>query len=88
MAERALRRRGGQPNNQNARKEGVYSRFLPASRAEEHQELTKVFGLYEEIALVRMFIRDLLVARAETEDVLTAIELLNRLISTNSRIWH
>ncbi len=46
MAERALRRRGGQPNNQNARKEGVYSRFLPASRAEEHQELTKVYGLY------------------------------------------
>ena len=47
-----------------------------------------MFGLYEEIALVRMFIRDLLAARATTEDVLTAIELLNRLISTNSRIWH
>ena len=82
------KRRGGQPGNQNARKGGLYSKHMPVARAEEHAEVIRMFGLYEEIALVRMHIRDLLAKRASSEDVIAAIELLNRLLSTQSRLNH
>ena len=83
-----VRRRGAQPANQNARKHGLYSHLLPAAVAEEMEALIRVYDLKEEIALVRIHIRNLLEARASGEAVMEAIELLNRLVSTNHRLYN
>src|SRR5207237_693179 len=84
----ARRRRGGQPANQNARTHGLYSQYLRPDDAEDMPELVRIFGMNQEVALVRLRIRELLAAGASTEDVFKAIEFLNRLIATMARLRH
>ena len=65
-----------------------YSQYIPAQYVEDMEELVRVSGLKEEIALVRLRIRDLLADGSSPNDLIRAIELLNRLISTNHRLIH
>jgi len=60
MKEKApKRKRGAQPGNQNACKHGFYSKHLEKARRQEIKEAARN-GLDEEIALLRLKIRDIL----------------------------
>ena len=80
-----LKRRGGQPGNQNARKTGLYSRHLPTKQAEAYRDIVKEQGIDGEIALVRLCIRNLLATEAPHDQLMTAIAVLIRLVTTQYR---
>ena len=54
------RKRGGQPDNQNARKHGFYSRVLDEAEQFDFELATGVEGIDDEIALLRVKIKSLL----------------------------
>ena len=57
---RANRKRGGQPDNQNARKHGFYSKVLDEAEQLDFELATGVEGIDDEIALLRVKIKSLL----------------------------
>ena len=60
MPTRVKRKRGGQPDNQNARKHGFYSRALDEAERLDFELATGVNGIDDEIALLRVKIKSLL----------------------------
>jgi len=70
------RNRGGQPGNQNARKNGFYSKVLSAKQKHTLEYASEVKGLDQEIALVRLRLQSLL--ECDSPD----IRLIDRLART------
>ena len=60
MPTEAKRRRGGQPDNQNARKHGFYSKVLDEAERLDFELASGVEGIDDEIALLRVKIKSLL----------------------------
>jgi len=60
MPTKVERKRGGQPDNQNARKHGFYSRVLDEAERFDFELATGVEGIDDEIALLRVKIKSLL----------------------------
>jgi hypothetical protein len=60
MSTRVNRKRGGQPDNQNARKHGFYSKVLDEAERLDFELATGVEGIDDEIALLRVKIKSLL----------------------------
>src|SRR4030042_851408 len=60
MTTRIKRKRGGQPDNQNARKHGFYSKVLDEAGQLDFELAAGVEGIDDEIALLRVKIKSLL----------------------------
>ncbi len=60
MSTRVNRKRGGQPDNQNARKHGFYSKVMDEAGRLDFELATDVNGIDDEIALLRVKIKSLL----------------------------
>lgn len=81
------KKRGGQPANQNARKHGFYSRALTEAEKLQLEEAALVDGLDQEIALLRVKLRELVESSPERIDLhLEAANTLARLVRTRYQI--
>lgn len=81
------RKRGAPPGNQNARKHGFYSQALTQAEQLELQEAATVEGLDNEIAILRVKLRQLLENYPDRIDLqLQAANVLARLIRTRYNI--
>ena len=60
MSTRVNRKRGGQPDNQNARKHGFYSKVLDEAEQLDFELASGVEGIDDEIALLRVKIKSLI----------------------------
>ena len=81
------RKKGGQPANQNARKHGFYSRVLDESERIELEEAGYVEGIDEEIALLRVKLRDLVENYPDNLELhLEAANTIARLVRTRYQI--
>ena len=60
MPAKPKRKRGGQPDNQNARKHGFYSKVLDEAEQLDFELATGVEGIDDEIALLRVKIKSIL----------------------------
>jgi len=69
MPKRKKKKRGGQLGNQNARKHGFYSRFLPDATSADIERASQMQGLDAEIALLRLKLKDLLEHSPERADI-------------------
>lgn len=67
---------GGQPFNQNARKHGLYSRYLPPKQREDYETARLVKGVSPERALLRAKLAELL----DTDP--GNLVLLNKIVNT------
>ena len=77
--------RGGQPDNQNATKHGFYATVLKKAEQLELEAASEVEGLDEEIAVMRMKLRQLIEQHPDRIDLhMDAASVLARLI----RIQH
>ena len=84
--ETALRKRGGQPGNQNARTHGFYSRVLTSQQQQQLEEARPLLDLDEEIALLRLKVRSILQNDPENHAaLLAAVSVLTRMILVNSQ---
>jgi len=82
-----MAKRGGQKNNQNARKHGFYSRALTEAEKVELDEATYVEGLDQEIALLRVKLRELAENHPDRIDLhLEAANTIARLVRTRYQI--
>jgi len=82
-----MTKRGGQKNNQNARKHGFYSRALTEAEQVELDEASCVEGLDQEIALLRVKLRELAENEPERIDLhLEAANTIARLVRTRYQI--
>ncbi len=80
-------KRGAPKNNQNARTHGFYSRALTEAEAVELEEAGYVEGLDQEIALLRIKLRDLVANEPDRIDLhLEAANTIARLIRTRYQI--
>jgi hypothetical protein len=87
MSTRVDRKRGGQPDNQNARKHGFYSRVLDEAEQLDFELATGVEGLDDEIALLRTKIKSVLRHSPERIDlIMQATNTLARLVRTKYNI--
>lgn len=80
------RTRGGQPDNTNALKHGLYSRALPPAAQQALQE-ARGYGttdLTEEIATLRARLSAL--SPSDVQALLSGFKLLSRLVATHYRI--
>ena len=83
---RFRRKRGAPFGNQNARKHGLYSKFLTPERIEKLDEAVEIKDLSKEIGIVRLKLDSLLSdPNASTNEVLKTISILNKLIDTQRR---
>jgi len=81
------RNKGAQPANQNARKHGFYSRALTEAEKVQLDEASFVEGLDEEIALLRVKLRELVENEPDRIDLyLEAANTIARLIRTRYQI--
>jgi hypothetical protein len=60
MPAKAEKKRGGQPDNQNARKHGFYSKVLDEAERLDFELASGVEGIDDEIALLRVKIKSLI----------------------------
>ncbi|MFH0913986.1 MAG: hypothetical protein V1849_01695 [Chloroflexota bacterium] len=77
------KRRGAPKGNQNARKHGFYSRVLDETEQADFEQATRVEGIDEEIALLRVKLKSIL--RNDPENVkliMQATNSLERLLRT------
>jgi len=82
-----VKKPGAQPKNQNARKHGFYSRALTEAERLQLDEAGFVEGLDEEIALLRVKLRELVESEPERIDLqLEAANTIARLIRTRYQI--
>ncbi|MFC1875519.1 hypothetical protein ACFLY3_05185 [Chloroflexota bacterium] len=87
MSTRVDRKRGGQPDNQNARKHGFYSRVLDEAEQLDFELATDVEGIDDEIALLRTKIKSVLRHSPERIDIIMqATNTLARLVRTKYNI--
>ena len=83
---RFRRKRGAPFGNQNARKHGLYSKFLTPERIEKLDEAVEIKDLSREIGIVRLKLDSLLSdPNASTNEVLKTISILSKLIATQRR---
>ncbi len=81
---RVNRKRGGQPDNQNARKHGFYSNVLDEAERLDFELATGVEGIDDEIALLRVKIKSLLEHDPENiKLIMQATNTLAGLVKTN-----
>lgn len=82
-----MAKRGAPPKNQNARKHGFYSRSLDEAERLEMEEAIYVEGVDQEIALLRIKLRELIESQPERIDLhLEAANTIARLIRTRYQI--
>jgi hypothetical protein len=82
-----MAKRGAQPGNQNARKHGFYSRALDEADRLEMEEAIYVEGIDQEIALLRIKLRELIENHPDRIDLhLEAANTIARLIRTRYQI--
>ncbi|MDD4874640.1 MAG: hypothetical protein PHE15_06690 [Dehalococcoidales bacterium] len=80
-------KRGAPRGNQNARKHGFYSLVLDADEQSDFEQAVEVFGIDEEIALLRTKIKSVLRHDPENIDLLMkAITTLSGLLKTRYNI--
>jgi hypothetical protein len=80
-------RKGAPRGNQYARKHGFYSRVLDADEQSDFEQATEVFGIDEEIALLRTKIKSVLRHDPKNIDLLMkAISTLSGLVRTRYNI--
>ena len=87
MPTRVERKRGGQPDNQNARKHGFYSKVLDEAEQLDFELASGVEGVDDEIALLRVKIKSVL----ETDPgnvklIMQATNTLAKLVKTRYNI--
>ena len=81
--ENGERKRGAPEGNQNARKHGYYSQTLSPEEQEDFELATAVQGIDEEIALLRVKIKSLVIHHPDNVRLITqAVNALERLIRT------
>jgi hypothetical protein len=81
------RSRGGQPDNQNAKTHGFYSRALEEAESLQLDEALGMEGLDSEIALLRLKLRHLVEAYPERIDLqLQAASVIARLVRIRYQI--
>jgi hypothetical protein len=71
-----VRQSGGQPGNQNARKHGLYSRYLPPKQREDYEEARQIKGVGPERALLRAKLAEMLEKDPDN------VDLVNKVIRT------
>jgi uncharacterized protein YjcR len=80
-------KRGTPPGNQNARKHGFYSRVLDAEEQLDFEQATRVEGLDDEIAMLRVRIKSVLQHDPNNMKLIAqATKALARLVSTRYNI--
>lgn len=85
----AKRQRGGQPRNQNARKHGLYARYLSDDQMAALTEASRLSpsDLRQEIALLRSRLPHLIDAAPHRIDLLAgALRTLAQLVAVNARL--
>ena len=82
----AVRKRGGQPGNQNARKHGFYARTLTPEQTEAQDDAKIMADLEEKTAVMRVKLADLL-AYPDTPGylIIQAVNALCRLVEAQHR---
>ena len=82
-----IRRRGGQPGNQNARKHGFYARKLTGAEKYALRHAAEIEGIDQEIALMRVKIQSSINSSTDNLRTITmATETLGRLLRTRLRL--
>jgi uncharacterized protein YjcR len=82
-----MAKRGAPPGNQNARKHGFYSRSLDEAERLEMEEAGYVEGIDQEIALLRIKLRELVESQPDRIDLhLEAANTIARLVRTRYQI--
>ena len=85
-AEKPRKKRGAPFGNQNARKHGLYSKFLTPERIEKLDRTGDIKDLSQEISIVRLKLDSLLSdPDASTNEVLKTVSILSKLIATQRR---
>ena len=75
-----VRQSGGQPGNQNARRHGLYSRYLPPELRQDYEEAHQIRGIAAERALLRTKLAEMLAKDPDNA------ALINKLIKTISKL--
>ena len=87
MPAKVKRKRGGQPDNQNARKHGFYSNVLDEAGRLDFELASGVEGIDDEIALLRVKIKSILARDTENiKLIMQAANTLARLVRTRYKI--
>ncbi len=87
MPTKVTRKRGGQPDNQNARKHGFYSKVLDEAEQLDFELASGVNGIDDEIALLRVKIKSILEKEPENiKLIMQATNTLAGLVKTNYNI--
>lgn len=82
-----MAKRGSQPANQNARKHGFYSRALSEAEGIEIEAASQVEGIDEEIALLRVKLRELIENQPDRVELhFEAANTIARLVRTRYQI--
>jgi len=82
-----MAKKGAPPGNQNARKHGFYSRALTEAEQLEMEEAVYVDGVDQEIALLRIKLRELVEGQPDRIDLhLEAANTIARLVRTRYQI--
>jgi hypothetical protein len=82
-----MAKRGAQKGNQNARKHGFYSRALDEAERLQLEEASQVEGIDEEIALLRVKLRELVEKEPDRIDLhLEAASTIAKLVRTRYQI--
>ncbi len=80
-------KRGARPGNQNARKHGFYSKVLDAEEQIDFEQATRVEGLDDEIAMLRVRIKSVLKHDPDNMKLISqATNALAKLVSTRYNI--
>ncbi len=83
MPDKAYKKRGAPRGNQNARKHGFYSKVLDQAEQLEFEQATRVEGIDEEIAMLRVKIKSLLERDPQNiRLIMQAVNTLERLVRT------
>jgi hypothetical protein len=77
-----IKRKGGQPGNQNARKHGFYSKVLALEEKRELKYAEGLDGLDQEIAIIRIKFRSLLAQDGQN------VRLINQTAETLAKLYH
>ena len=87
LDERPKKKRGAPFGNQNARKHGLYSKYLNPERIKKLRQVAKIDDLAHEIIIVRLRLDALLSdPNASTDEIYKAISMLAKLVNVQHRL--
>ena len=88
LDERPKKKKRGAPfGNQNARKHGLYSKYLNPERIKKLKQVAKIDDLAHEIIIVRLRLDALLSdPNASTDEIYKAISMLAKLVNVQRRL--